>query len=67
MKKEKIIKHTLSAICTFVMLHFIIFPGLDYPNTVTKTISLIGFFFLLFWIFGWIKVSIKLDSEKQNN
>ena len=63
MKAEKIIKYTSSTIATFILLHFVIFPGLDYPNTITKTICLLGFFFLLFWVFGWIKVSIKVDCE----
>ena len=66
MKTEKIIRYTASAFSIFIMLHFVIFPGLEYPNTVTKAISLGGFFFLLFWLFGWIKVTIKVDSEKEN-
>lgn len=65
MKTEKIIRYMASAISIFVMLHFVIFPGLENPNTVTKSISLAGFFFLLFWFFGWIKVTIKVDSEKE--
>ena len=65
MKTEKIVRYVVSAISIFVMLHFVIFPGLENPNTVTKSISLGGFFFLLFWFFGWIKVTIKVDSEKE--
>jgi len=62
MKNEKVLKYTVSAMISIMLLHFAIFPGLENPNTVTKTTSLVGFFLVVFWALGFIHISFKKDS-----
>ena len=62
MKTEKTIKYGIYAVISFLLLHFAIFPGLENPNTVTKTTSLVGFFLVVFWALGFIHISFKKDS-----
>lgn len=64
MNKEKKLKLVVSITVALILLHYVILPGLSYPNTVTQLLSLFGFFFLLSWIFGWVKVSLEKEQEK---
>ena len=66
MKTETIVRYVASAVTVFVLLHFVVLPGLERPNTVTQLLSLAAFFFLVFWSFGWFDVKIKLGENNNN-